>query len=211
MTTLTTSSKRFKVGTIGWTADDLDDPEIERRWERGRYEIVEGVLTRMPAAYFEGAFPLGRLLIRIQRHLDAHGPAGDFAPEVDLILNRRRVAVADLIFMTPEDVRRQREAHARHGRPRPGVRFGRLRVPPTLVIESVSPGHAEHDTETKSRWYAEAGVPNYWLLRAYRRALDCLVLEGDTYRVDQAGRENDQVRPSVFPGLVLSLAELWDA
>lgn len=35
------------------------------------------------------------------------------------------------------------------------------------------------------------------------------VLEGGTYRVDQHGREDTDVRPSVFPGLVVSLGRLW--
>ena len=53
-TTADTSSKPFEPGTTGWTASDLDDPAIEREWFRGRYEIVEGVLTKMPPAYFTG-------------------------------------------------------------------------------------------------------------------------------------------------------------
>lgn len=39
------ADKPFEPGTTGWTAADLDDPRIEREWFRGRYEIVEGVLT----------------------------------------------------------------------------------------------------------------------------------------------------------------------
>ena len=37
----------------------------------------------------------------------------------------------------------------------------------------------------------------------------CLVLEGKEYRVDQMGRGNEQVRPSLFRGLVVALGELW--
>lgn len=48
------SSKPFRPGTTGWSASDLDDPRIEGKWLRGSYEIVEGVLTRMPPAYFIG-------------------------------------------------------------------------------------------------------------------------------------------------------------
>ncbi|HZL38562.1 MAG TPA: hypothetical protein VFC78_24855 [Tepidisphaeraceae bacterium] len=50
-----TTSRPFIPGTTGWTADDLDDPQIERQWEDGAYEIIEGVLTLMPAAYFAGS------------------------------------------------------------------------------------------------------------------------------------------------------------
>lgn len=201
--------RRFVVGTTGWSADDLDDPRIERLWERGRFEIVEGVLARMPPAYYEGALPLGRLLRTVQLHLHRERIPGDLAPEVDFIVNRKRVARPDLIFVTPEDHERQTRVHRAQGTPRPNVRFGRLRVPPTLVLESVSLGHEEHDRETKRRWYAEAGVRHYWLLDPYRRTFDALVLAGAEYKIDQAGRESDEVRPSLFPGLVIPLATLW--
>lgn len=199
--------RRFKVGTTGWTADDLDDPRFAGDWERGRYEIVEGVLTLMPAAFFDGVLPVGRLqkLLVVHLHL-ANGP-GDFTPEVDFVVGRKRVARPDLIFTTPDDQQRQAEANRRRGRS--PYRFGRLLVPPTLVIEAVSPGHEEHDRDTKRRWYAEAGVPNFWILDGYARSLECLTLAGQKYRIDQAGREGDEVRPALFPGLVIPLADLW--
>jgi len=200
--------RKFAVGTTGWTADDLDDPEIEREWQRGAYEIVEGVLTQMPAAYHDGTLPLGRLRRMIERHLDRGSLPGEFTHEDDFIVGRRRVARVDMMFMTPEDHRRQIEAHRRRGR-LPRLRFGRILVPPTLIVEALSLGHEEHDQETKRQWYGEFGVPNYWLLNPYARSLECLVLDRGSYRVDQHGRDRDEVRPSLFGGLVLPLAELW--
>ena len=52
------AKKRFVAGTLGWTADDLDDPRIERLWDQGRYEIVEGVLTQMPPPQLDTSPPL---------------------------------------------------------------------------------------------------------------------------------------------------------
>ena len=84
-----------------------------------------------------------------------------------------------------------------------------MRVAPTLVIESMSIGHEDHDRETKRGWYAELKVPNYWLLNPYARSLECLVLVKDEYRRDAWGRENEQVCPSLFPGLTIPLADIW--
>lgn len=199
--------RKFQVGTTGWTADDLDDPNFAAEWERGRHEIVEGVLTLMPAAYLDGTLPLGRLRRLVERHLDSTNGAGEFAGETDLVAGRKRVARVDLLFVTPDDLHKQIVANKT--RPRPKLRFGTMRVPPTLIIESISLGHEAHDRETKRHWYAAAQVPHYWILDAYRQTLECLTLEGAEYRVDQAGRENEEVRPSLFPGLVIPLAELW--
>lgn len=199
--------RRFTVGTTGWSADDLDDARVERHWHEGRFEIVEGVLTIMPAAYRDGTLPLSRLRRIAERHFDRVKLEGEFTNEDDFIVGRKRVARVDLMFMTPDDDRRQEVANAQRGKPR--LRFGRVLVPPTLIVESLSLGHEEHDRETKRRWYAEAGVPNYWLLDAYQRTLECLVLEPGNYRIDQSGRAADELRPSAFPGLVIPLAELW--
>jgi Uma2 family endonuclease len=202
-----TPARPFKVGTTGWSVQDLNDPRIERRWEAGHYEIVEGVLTTMPPAHFDGSLALGRLQSMIAVHLHATGQRGDFSPEVDFIVSQIRVARVDLVFTTPEDQARQLEANKKGGKPK--LRFGRLLVPPTLIVESVSPGHEVHDRDTKQRWYAEAGVKHYWILDGFQRRLDCLTLVGSEYGVDQAGRDSDELRPSVFPGLVIPLARLW--
>ena len=77
------------------------------------------------------------------------------------------------------------------------------------MIESVSPGHEAHDRVTKRAWYAEFGVPNYWLLNAFDRSLQCLALDGKEYRIDQEGRDADELKPAIFPGLVIPLDALW--
>src|SRR4051794_23555894 len=90
----------FAVGTMGWTAHDLDDPEFERFWDGGHYEIVEGVLTQMPAAYFDGGDALFELMAIIRTHLRAKGIGGRFGIETDLILQKLRVPKADAVFLS---------------------------------------------------------------------------------------------------------------
>ena len=211
-----TSSKPFRPGTTGWGASDLDDPDVEARWFEGRYEIVEGVLTEMPAAYFSSANRLFELQLRISLHQRSTGTAGKFANEVDIVIDEPRVVRADAVWMTPQDEARQNAAAANappvasSGMPRDPERT-RILVPPTLIIESLSPGHESHDRRTKRKWYAEFGVPNYWLFDPFARSLECLVLEGKTYRVDQTGHGDETVRPVLFPGLVIPLADVWSA
>src|SRR5687768_7990096 len=145
------TSKRFEPGTTGWTADDLDDPQIEAEWVRGRYEIIEGVLTTMPPAYFEGGSATANLVFAVMSHLRTTGVRGGFATEVDIIIDAARVLRADAAYLAPDDKRRQRDAATDAGRT--DVRRTRILVPPTLVIESISPGHERHDEQTKRRWY----------------------------------------------------------
>ena len=199
----------FVPGTTGWTAADLDDPRAEREWFRGRYEIIEGVLTTMPAAYFDGQFAVQSLMFILKSHLRAKGRPSAFAPEVDIVIEASRVVRADAVYLTPQDRKRQAEAAALEGRK--DLARTRILVPPTLVIESLSPGHEAHDTRLKRNWYGAFGVKHYWLLNAFERSLTCLVLHGGKYRVDVEGRGSDRLRPKLFPGLVLPLADVWES
>jgi Uma2 family endonuclease len=207
MSSVAASSRPFVPGTTGWTANDLDDPTIERQWFEGRYEIVDGVLTTMPPAYFTGMRPLQELIFILKAHLKKQNLHDDFGGEVDVIIDEDRFAGADAVWLTPQDQEKQRRAVLAGGKSDP--ERVRILVPPTLVIESISPCHERDDERTKRRWYAEFGVPNYWILNGFSRSLKCLVLDGKDYRVDAEGRGADEIRPSLFPGLTIPLAQLW--
>ena len=71
-------------------------------------------------------------------------------------------------------------------------------------------GHESHDAKLKREWYAQFGVKNYWLLNSFARTLECLVLDKNAYRVDQSGKQNDELKPSLFPGLTIPLRQLWE-
>ena len=202
------TSRPFMPGTTGWTAGDLDDPEIERQWMRGRYEIVEGVLTTMPAAYFSGGNAAFNLIYLIKSHLREERLPGRFSTEVDIIIDEDRVARADAVMLLPKDEAAQRKA-ARAAKRR-DVQRTRILVPPTLVIESISPGHERHDLRTKRRWYADFGVPNYWLLDAFAQSLKCLQIDAPDYRVQANGRADDKIEVPLLPGLVIPLATVWN-
>lgn len=65
------------------------------------------------------------------------------------------------------------------------------------------------DPAIERRWYAEAAVPHYWLLNAYDRTLECLVVRRGKYHVDQRGQGDAELHPSLFPGPSLPLKRLW--
>jgi Uma2 family endonuclease len=208
MTTLATS-RAFVPGTTGWTAADLDDPEIEALWVDGRYEIVEGVLTTMPPAQFEGSAPLFRLVKRIDKHFDSAEILGDWGNELDIVVGDDRVGRADVAFLTREQIARQAAARKPGQGKRKGILYGRVVVPPLLIIESTSPGHERHDRITKRRWYAEFGIENFWILDAFAKTLTCLRLSDGTYEDAGYGKAKQVVKPRAFEGLQIPLGEIW--
>ena len=140
-------SKPFRPGTTGWTASDLDDPRIEAKREWGRYEIINGVLTKMPPAYFIGGEMLANVIGEFRQQLKVHKIPGSFSIEADMIIDEQRVVKGDSCFMTPEDKKKQRVEAKKHGKPDPDR--ARVYVPPTIIIESIAPGHQAHDRVTK--------------------------------------------------------------
>jgi Uma2 family endonuclease len=205
MTLATEATRRFAPGTTGWSVEDLDIPKIERLWTQGNYEIVEGVLTKMPAAYGDGTYALDRLRRIVEDFLRLDGSIPVFMGESDFVLSAHRVVRPDLLYLTPNDMKSQKAAH----RGRHGMKIGRIIVPPTLIVESISRGHEAHDAQIKRAWYAEARVPNYWILDAFKKSLECLMLDGNKYRVDCAGTGDETVTPSAFAGMQIELASLW--
>jgi Uma2 family endonuclease len=200
-------SKPFKPGTTGWTASDLDDPRIEAKWEWGRYEIINGVLTRMPAAFFIGGEMLANLIFEIKSQLKQLKIPGGFSIEADMIIDEQRVVKGDSCFMTPADKKKQAFAAKQHGKPDPNR--ARVYVPPTLIIESVSPGHRAHDRVTKFAWYAEFGVKHFWILDVFKKTLDEFVLHRGKYRQIAKLKGNATFRPAAFPLVPVKLSDVW--
>lgn len=207
MTTTVVSPRLFEPGTTGWTAHDLEDPAIEREWFSGRYEIINGVLTKMAPSYFAGTQSLEELVFIIKMHLKARGVSDRFSPEADIVIDEDRVVRADAVWMSEEDLHRQRAAMRHVGKT--DILRTRILISPTLIIECISPGHERHDEGTKRRWYAEFGVPNYWILNPLARSLKCLILEKAQYRIDAEGQDRDELHPALFPGLTIPLSQLW--
>jgi Uma2 family endonuclease len=86
----------------------------------------------------------------------------------------------------------------------------RILIPPTLIIESVSPGHELHDRRTKKSWYAGFGVAHYWIVDAYARTLDCFRLDAGQYVLHAKGKDAQVLKRLPFPDLVIPLRELWE-
>lgn len=88
--------------------------------------------------------------------------------------------------------------------------LGTIYKPPLFVVESVSQGHERHDRVTKRGWYAEAGIPHYWLLTEFERSLVCLVLREGEYVEEDSGENNDILASSIFGGVNIPLARVWE-
>jgi Uma2 family endonuclease len=86
---------------------------------------------------------------------------------------------------------------------------GLVRGRPDLVVEVLSPSSRRYDRVTKLRWYAQLGIPEYWLVDPETRTLERLVLREGAYIIAAAHADDEMFRPASFEGLEIPLARLW--
>lgn len=114
-----------------------------------------------------------------------------------------KVRISDSRGVMP-DIQVYREGHERLGGEH-GLEAGA----PDLVIEVVSPSSARYDRVVKLGWYAQIGVPEYWIVDPDQRTLERLVLDRGSYRIAAALTDDATFAPDSFPGVSIVLTELF--
>lgn len=211
MITTAEQKKMLVPGSSGWTCDELDRPDVEAIWDDCRYELSHGVIADMGPMHFTHGQPLSMLAHLLYNYfesrdiLDAEVGVG----EIDLQLDSTTRYRADGIVLMPADIEKQKIAQQQL---RPGKHpMGVIVVPPTIVIESISLGHATRDRINKKQDYARFGVPNYWIVDAYEKSFETFVRDPESgeYHIEFNLKTDGEVCPAVFPELVLPLKKVF--
>ena len=79
------------------------------------------------------------------------------------------------------------------------------------VAEVVSPDDPERDTVTKRQDYAEARIPEYWIVNPVDETVTVLVLDGDAYAEHGVFRRDQHATSRCLEGFSVSVAEVIDA
>ncbi|HHH42319.1 MAG TPA: Uma2 family endonuclease [Chloroflexi bacterium] len=82
---------------------------------------------------------------------------------------------------------------------------------PDLVVEVVSPENRRHDLETKRREYAQAGIPEYWIVDPQEEQITVLTLEGERYTVHGTFGRGTVARSALLSGFEVAVDDVWDA
>jgi Uma2 family endonuclease len=80
-----------------------------------------------------------------------------------------------------------------------------------LVVEIVSPDAAERDTVTKRIDYAEAGIPEYWIVNPDEGTIMVLKLEGSAYIAHGVFHRGDTATSALLQGFAVSVDAVCDA
>jgi Uma2 family endonuclease len=80
-----------------------------------------------------------------------------------------------------------------------------------LVIEIVSPDKPRRDTEEKPRDYAEAGIPEYWIVNPLDETISVLVLQGDAYVTRRIYHTGEHATSVLLDGFTVGVDEVFAA
>ena len=80
-----------------------------------------------------------------------------------------------------------------------------------LVMEIVSPDDPERDTRVKRRDYAEARIPEYWIVNPVDETITVLTLAGDAYTERGVFGRGQQADSASLAGFAVDVADVFDA
>ena len=79
-----------------------------------------------------------------------------------------------------------------------------------LLVEVVSPDNPERDYITKRADYAEASVPEYWIVDPQEARITVLTLAGDTYATHGEFRPGDTATSALLPGFTADVTQVLE-
>jgi Uma2 family endonuclease len=171
-------------------------------WERfialpddDKRELIDGELieTEKPTKLHEHI--VACLVFFFRSWVRQHG--GDaYASGYRVRIDARRGFFPDAQLYHPNNPAQQNEAGCERGAP-------------DIAVEVLSEGSARYDKKTKLMGYARIGVAEYWLVSQDEASLERLVLRRGKYVVEQVLTPGDVLEPGRFPGLKVSLDELF--
>ena len=80
-----------------------------------------------------------------------------------------------------------------------------------LVVEVVSPDKPERDTVEKVRDYAQAGIPEYWIVNPIIERISVLKLDGDTYTTHGEWGRSERATSALLPDFSANVSAVLDA
>jgi Uma2 family endonuclease len=160
-------------------------------------ELIDGELMEVEVPRWKHEWIVGRLVILLDAWAQA-GRGGRVVPSgYKLRISDSRGVMPDVQFY-------------RLGNDAPlDQEDGLVRGRPDLVVEVVSPSSQRYDRVIKLRWYAELGIPEYWLVDGAAHTLECLVLRDGGYAFAASLADEETFRPESFDGLEIPLSKLW--
>jgi len=162
-----------------------------------RVELVEGRLEWLPMPTTSHqrilAFLYGLLLAFVNRHYP--GAEVLFA-SLPIRLGPKTLREPDILLVLPEHRDRIHEQYW---------------DPPDLVMEIVSAKNRAADIRDKRREYAQAGIPEYWIVDPQTKTATVLTLADKSYRVHGEYKSGETAESVLLSGFRVDVDDIWRA
>ena len=163
--------------------------------DRSKLELIAGVLYMTPPPEYTHDYVVKRLNRLLTLHLAAVGDKGSLlVPRAAIWTSRRTYLEPDLFYVSAELEARLDPKH---------------RDTADLVVEVISPGSAIYDRNTKADTYGALGVRELWLIDESAETVEVRRQTGGGFDEGRTFSRGERVESSVFPGLQLSVEQLF--
>ena len=164
------------------------------------FEILGGELVVSPSPnrrHQRTVLSLGRIL---DVHVNTQNLGEIFVAPFDVVLDAdssisENIVQPDLMFVSKDRLNI--------------ITDDNIRGAPDLVIEVLSDSTARYDRVEKMRAYTEFGVKEYWIIDTDQKTLEAFDLTGGEPVLQATMAESNVFKPKLFPGLEISLSDLW--
>ena len=187
-------------------ATELDLEPLQGRWTAEQYllltdqtnrlvEFSDGVIEVLPMPTDTHQRILGYLYRHLFALMEVLGGIVRFAP-LRVQVRSGKYREPDLLLLLDANDPRRQDA---------------FWLGADLVIEIVSPDKPKRDTEEKPRDYAEAQIPEYWIVNPLDDTITVLTLQGDTYATHGVFRRGDAASSRLLTDFTVDVAATFDA
>ncbi len=160
-----------------------------------RYELVDGEPVVTPAPTTRHQVLASNLEFALRQAADLAAGALVMR-EVDVKFTPFRATRPDIVYVSAPR--------------RPRIARTCVDGPPDLVIEVLSPGTSKTDLGRKLAWYAEHGVPEYWVVHSKQQKVQIFRQPGpDGYGSSETLGEDDTLTTPLLLNLAVRVADLY--
>lgn len=159
-----------------------------------RVELFDGEFFMVPWPSFPHQNAVVNLIAVLHAHVREHALGVLLPAPFDVVLGEHDVVQLDLLFIATEHRDRIE---------------GCLRGLPDLLVEVISPFHAERDRIVKRDLYARCVVPEFWLVDPEPRTVEVLRLDGTAWKLIGIFQDKDRIESPCFPDLELVVESIF--
>ena len=162
-----------------------------------RYEIIEGELFVSSSPGLTHERVLIKLILLIGPFLQTN-PIGECVTNSGVILSNISGVIPDMVVFLNEQADKI-------------ISEDRLKGPPALVIEILSPGptNIRRDRVTKLQLYDKHDVPEYWILDPRNMTLERYVRQGPSLVLLETLGIEDTLSTTTLPGFSCKVSEIF--